>query len=325
MLDLGDLLGKLTDEDIEKLKLLASIFNGGAQQNLKDISLQQGFSEYEKYANFNLAAKTVQLIKTANKRFLEFYPGNRSLLSFQRKDAENLLMNISKTAPLGVYNYLRVYKSEFNVFKDWEYVSKSPFENVKLASRQKEEPIVFVDDQVELCCYELRKNEKNTIADMVEFSKLTALRAGEITNLRWGDVDMNNESIAIGNKIFKTKSRKKRILPINEQAIALITANKKRQNETGNKKSEFVFAQRNGKKYQVNTISKTLKRTIRALGLPEELHWHSLRATAATRWVSKRVPIYTVSKLLGHSDVKVTSRYYATVDAAELRKAVNET
>ncbi len=324
MLDLGDLLSKLTEEDTVKLKLLSSIFNGGTPLSYKNIFIEQGFQEYEKFAEFNLARKTVQLIRTANKRFLEFYPGNRSLLSFQRKDAENLLMQISKTAPLGVYNYLRVYKAEFNHFKEWEYISKSPFENVKLANRQKEDPIVFLDEQVELCCNELRKNGKETIADMVEFSKLTALRAGEVTNLRWDDIDFNNESAAIGNKVFKTKTRKKRILPLNKLAIELIKDNKRRQSENGNRKSEFVFAQRNGKNFQVNTISKTLKRTIRALGLPEELHWHSLRATAATRWVSKRVPIFTVSKLLGHSDVKVTSRYYATVDETELRKAVNE-
>lgn len=323
MLEISELLGKLTEEDIEKLKILSSIFNGGLQPKLKEINLIEAITEYEKFAEFNLAPKTTTLIKTANRRILKFFPGNKSLITFQRKDAENLLVKIAQTAPLGVYNYLRIYKAEFNVFIEWNYLIKTPFENVKLPKRQKEETIAFDEIQIELCCEELRRTGKQTIADMVEFSKYTALRAGEVTSLMWEDINMAEMVIRVGSKTFKTKSRKKRIVPMNDRVVQIVNKNKLLQNNNGNKKSEYVFAQRNGQPYKVDTISKKLKYVIRNLGLPEELHWHSLRAAAASLWVSKRVPIYTVSKLLGHSDVKVTSRYYANVDVTELRNAVN--
>ncbi len=86
---------------------------------------------------------------------------------------------------------------------------------------------------------------------------------------------------------------------------------------------EFVFVQSNGKQYKKDTVSRSLKKVIKENGLPDELHWHCLRATAATRWASKKVPIFTVSKLLGHSTVNVTTRFYANVDLDELRDAVN--
>ena len=75
---ISDILKKLTPEDIEKLKTLAGIFGGGqAQLNVKNVTVEQGISEYEKYAEFNLAPKSVALIKTANRRLLEFFPGDR--------------------------------------------------------------------------------------------------------------------------------------------------------------------------------------------------------------------------------------------------------
>lgn len=324
MNELKNILDQLTEDDIEKIKLLSSVFNSNTQINVKEMNVEQAFEEYEKLAEFNLAPKTVSLIKTANRQFLKYIAGNRELRAFLRRDGEKLLIQIAKTAPLGVYNYLRIFKAEFNVFKSWGYTEKSPFDEVKLPKRQNEEPIVFNDNEIKLCLKELRKNKKNVIADMVEFTQQTALRAGEITNLTWEDVDLSKEIIVIGSIRFKTKSRRKRILPLNKKAIEIIHVNKLRQSNSGYKKSEFVFAQKNGKQFQVDSISKTLKKTIRDLKLPDQLHWHALRATAASKWANRKIPIYLVSKLLGHSDVRVTAQYYARVDLETLREAIRE-
>jgi site-specific recombinase XerD len=41
----------------------------------------------------------------------------------------------------------------------------------------------------------------------------------------------------------------------------------------------------------------------------ENLHWHDLRHTFASRLVMAGVPLYTVSKLLGHTSFAMTQRY----------------
>lgn len=49
------------------------------------------------------------------------------------------------------------------------------------------------------------------------------------------------------------------------------------------------------------------------LGFPKSLHCHLARHSYATLLLNKRVPISTVAKTLGHSNVKMTSQFYAKV------------
>ncbi len=323
--DLLQIFKNFSEDDLEKIKLLAGLFGIGQQQQVvkKEVTVEQAFNEYNKLIEFNLTKKSVESVKTAEKRFLEYIPSNRVLNTIERKEAETLMMKISKSAPLGSYNYLKVFKTMFNVFVDWNYMASNPFLKVKLPKRQKEEPISFTDEQIKVICKKLDERGKQVIADMVLFAVETGLRLDEENNLRWTDIDFKNKVITIGNKLFKTKSKKVRRIPFNERMEQILKRSSTRQIENGKILREFVFVQDNGRQYKKDTISKSLKKVIKEAGLPNELHWHCLRATAATRWASNKVPIFTVSKLLGHSTVNVTTRFYAGVDLDELRDAVN--
>lgn len=158
--DVLQIFKNFTAEDIEKIKLLAGLFGigsgyayaspGQAQQSStggrKDVSVEQAFSEYNKLIEFNLAKKSVDTAKTAERRFLEFIPGNRSLNTIERKEAENLMMKISKSAPLGCYNYLKVYRTMFNVFVDWNYIASNPADVLKRAVREMLAPTKMRND-----------------------------------------------------------------------------------------------------------------------------------------------------------------------------------
>lgn len=308
----------------EFLKMLAAVFpNGQHSKTTKDVTIRQGFSEYNKLIEFNLEPKTVAAAKVAERQFLKFIPENRIINSIERKDAENLMMKISKSAPLGSYGYLKVFRTIFNVFVDWNYTLINPFLKVKLPKRQIEEPIAFTDEQIDVICERLEARGKNVIADMVLFAVETGMRLDEENSLRWRDIDFNNRVIIIGSRLYKTKSKKIRRIPFNDTMEEILKRNSKRQMDNGKILREFVFIQNNGKQYKKDTISKTLKKICREEGMSDELHWHCLRATAATRWASNKVPIFTVSKLLGHSNPSITSRFYANVDLEELRDAVN--
>lgn len=322
MTEVPELFKSISAEEF--LKMLAAVFPNGQQtKTTKDVTIGQGFSEYNKLIEFNLEPKTVAAAKVAERQFLKFIPDNRMINTIERKDAENIMMKIAKSAPLGCYGYRKVYRTIFNVFVDWNYTLLNPFLKVKLPKRQKEEPISFTAEQINIICEKLITKGKEVIADMVLFAVETGMRLDEENSLRWRDIDFKNRVIIVGSRLYKTKSKKVRRIPFNDKMEEILKRNSKRQMDNGKILREFVFVQKNGKQYKKDTVSKSLKKICREEGMPDELHWHCLRATAATRWASNKVPIYTVSKLLGHSNPSITSRFYANVDLEELRSAVN--
>ena len=52
--------------------------------------------------------------------------------------------------------------------------------------------------------------------------------------------------------------------------------------------------------------------------------FHELRDTFASHLVMAGVPILTVSKLLGHADVRITEKHYAHLAPGHLQNAVDE-
>ena len=319
---LGEFLNNISPADIEKLKLLSSIFGSNVSFNLTEKSLSSGIAEYEDFASYKLEPKTITLIKTANRRLLSALPGKRQLHTIAKKDAERVFRENSKTAPKGAFNYNRVYHSMFNQFKEWNYIPVNPFD-FKKPKVQKEEPISIPQNELNLICSTLSGMNKPVISDMVLFAVETGLRLGEQINLRWSDVDLKNKIITIGNKFFKTKTKRIRKIPFNSKTESILNSASALQLTKSKILREFVFTQNNGKPWRGDTVSKSFKKACRKNNLPEEYHWHTLRSTAASNWVNRRVPIYTVQKLLGHLNVR-TTQIYAKVDIEELRNAVNQ-
>jgi len=61
---------------------------------------------------------------------------------------------------------------------------------------------------------------------------------------------------------------------------------------------------------------------VRKVGLPDTIHFHSLRHTGASWLVQDGVSIYAVQKILGHSSIQVTMGYSHLV-SEELHGIVN--
>jgi integrase len=60
-------------------------------------------------------------------------------------------------------------------------------------------------------------------------------------------------------------------------------------------------------------VIRLLKRLLEEAGLPKNVRFHDLRLTAGTLALRQGVPLYTVSKMLGHADPAMTLRRYAHV------------
>jgi len=142
------------------------------------------------------------------------------------------------------------------------------------------------------------------------FSALTGLRFSDIEKLKWNEViHINGQGYFIQFKQKKTKSNE--FLPISEQAYNLLGKPKEPQQK--------VFE---GLKYSAHQNSILLKWAINA-GIHKHLTFHCFRHTYATLQLQGGTDIYTVSKMLGHKDLKTTQIYAKVVDEAK-RQATNK-
>lgn len=144
------------------------------------------------------------------------------------------------------------------------------------------------------------------------------LRAGEIFKLTWADVSLEEKMLFLRD----TKNGKNRFAYMTNRVAEEFSKLKKGE---GN---EFVFQSKAGGK--IEHISRTFERAVKALGLNDgitdrrqKVVFHSLRHTFASRLVQKRVSLYEVKELLGHSDIAMTQRYSHLADET-LRDAVSK-
>ncbi len=132
----------------------------------------------------------------------------------------------------------------------------------------------------------------------------TGLRASDIKALKWSHI--KDARIQISQK--KTKNLV--YIPLNQNAINILDKQKHCK--------EFVF----NLSEHVSSLNRTVKKLLKKAEIKKGIHFHCARHTFATLLVSSGVNIFTISKLLGHQDIKSTL-VYAKVISEEKEKAVN--
>lgn len=143
--------------------------------------------------------------------------------------------------------------------------------------------------------------EDPTLKRAALFSALTGLRFSDIQKLTWGEVFHSTES---GHYLqFKQKKTGgAETLPIGEQAAEIM--GEKGQPEEQVFKKLAYSAWKNAQ----------LKKWLVMAGIFREITFHSFRHTYATLQLTLGTDIFTVSKMLGHRDLKTTMIYAKIVD-----------
>ncbi len=139
------------------------------------------------------------------------------------------------------------------------------------------------------------------------FSALTGLRHSDIRKLKWKEIVGTDES----PKLTFTQKKTKRIeyMPISRQALQL--CGERRGSE------QNVFEDLPG----ISWTSRPLKVWIEKAGITKHITFHCFRHTFATLQIEANTDIYTVSKMLGHTNVKTTQIYAKVVDEKKTEAA----
>jgi integrase len=132
---------------------------------------------------------------------------------------------------------------------------------------------------------------------IVRLAVATAMKRSELLELRWRDVDLNRGTIVLMRKNVEQG----RTIPLNKlarQALASVTCIKRTPDD-------HVFA---GGGISKANVSQAFLRACRSVGI-FDVRFQDLRHTAAS-WMSLRgIDVQTVSRFLGHADLRMAGRY----------------
>lgn len=132
------------------------------------------------------------------------------------------------------------------------------------------------------------------------FSGLTGLRHSDIKKMTWKEIAKEGEHYRVNFTQKKTKGVE--YTPISDQAYFFC-------GEPGHP-DELVF----GGLPAPSWISKPLSRWIAAAGITKHITFHCFRHTYACLQLSNGTDLYTVSKMLGHTNIRTTQIYSKVED-----------
>ena len=195
--------------------------------------------------------------------------------------------------------YFNKFRAALNqAFKD-EVIVKNPITKVKsIKPVQNKREYLSLDEVKALnqteCKYDVLKRA-------FLFSCLTGLRWSDIQKLTWNEVQHFNDSYRI--TFHQQKTEGLQYLDISNQAYKLMSE----QDEP----EQRVFK---GLKYDAYHNAEITKWCLRA-GITKDITFHCGRHTFAVLQLTMGTDIYTLSKLLGHTELKTTQIYADIIDS----------
>jgi integrase len=149
--------------------------------------------------------------------------------------------------------------------------------------------------------------EQDTMKRAALFSALTGLRHCDIQKMRWKEIQIDGDQARLNFTQQKTKGVE--YMPISLQALELCGEPRKPE--------QLVFEDLPDPSW----ISRPLKKWLETAGITKKITFHCFRHTFATLQLTNSTDIYTVSKMLGHTNVKTTQIYAKVVDEKKEKAA----
>jgi integrase len=158
-----------------------------------------------------------------------------------------------------------------------------------------------------LAAFRIREQHHSSLlpmADMTEFLVYSCMRLGEMTGLRWADVDSKRKTVMVRNRKHPTAKMG------NDDEVALLgPAWEILQRQP--RLSDRVFP------FRSRSVSAAFQRTVAQLGIVD-LRLHDLRRHGISRLLELGFSPSEVSMLSGHQDLSVFHRHYTKISVEHL-------
>lgn len=216
---------------------------------------------------------------------------------------------------------------------DNDIITSNPIKkNIKSVSRKEAKKIrvLTVEEHKKFLLCASESCDYNQYAFILQ----TGLRTGEMTGLKWSDVDFKNKVLRVNRTMECRKSggewtignpkskNGKRHIPLTSEAIKILKRQKdknKKSKVVSMKYSEFIFLNFKGEPTMNSAYDTRLARLCKRNGI-EHFSMHTLRHTFATRCIENGMKPKTLQMILGHSKISMTMDLYVHVTEDEKKK-----
>jgi len=260
-----------------------------------DVLLTDYFESIEREKNMKMYTNTLKHIR----KFQQTPIPLTSVNSMWINNFKNYLD--SKIAINSVATYLNALKAVLNRALAEYLILKNPFLGIKIKTQFRDK-VYLTEEEVIKIGHVKKLTEKQEHSRMAFiFACFTGLRISDLKKLKWSNIDIKKKNISL----MQQKTSDYVYIPLPKTCLVIL---KKLQ-----KTSEFVFPFISN--VQTQTYDFHLKAIIKKARINKNVTSHTARHTYATMALTRGADLYTVSKILGHSDIKVTQVYAKIIDS----------
>ncbi|UOE52460.1 site-specific integrase [Mucilaginibacter sp. SMC90] len=262
----------------------------------------------------DFAKGTLERYRTSLKHTADFIKWKYNVNDIDIRDIDHdfvvsydfYLRSVRKCGNNSAVKYLKNFKKIVRICIASGWLKSDPFINYKAKVKVVDRVFLNNEELKRMAVKEFVTERLGQIRDIFLFSCFTGLAYADVYKLRGTEIIAGPD----GEKWINTKRQKTAIstrVPLLPPAVAIL-----------NKYSDSPVCEHSGKAFPVSTNQKMnayLKEIADICGISKKLTFHIARHTFATTvTLSNGVPIESVSKMLGHTNIKTTQHYAKILD-----------
>ena len=292
------------------------------------------FSEMlEKWLKTKDGIKKQSMLNYENmiKSHLEETLGKKKLNKLKKEDIENFFKELNKKeiAISTQKKIMYIIKSCLEYAYETKHTKKYlNLKSIKFKTYKK--PIYVLSKKEQTVLENKLKTKPNIRKVCLLLCLYTGLRVGEISGLKWEDIDFKNNSLTVKRTIERIRNTN----PSIKSRTTLIESTPK--SDTSNRIIPFpaflneillpfkgedknYILSKSQNKYDPRLFQSFYSRILKSCGI-ERCKFHTTRHTFSTRSIESKMDIKTLSELLGHSSIEITLKLYVH-PSYELKKS----
>ena len=278
------------------------------------------YIEYLKYEK-KLSENTIKSYQNDLKSFEYYFNSNIDKLS--SNDIHSYISFLSKNGKTvsTIAHNITVINSFYTFACGEENGLVNPCENIISPKKPVRLPHYLTEEEVDLLL-NIPLNDAFSYRNkaMLELLYATGMRISELINLKFINLDLENDLVRVMGK-----GSKERLVPISDVAKGYLSIYIEVYRKTllKNKNSEYLFINNQGNPISRQGFFKIIKKLCLEKNINKNVSPHVLRHSFATHLLANGADLRVIQEMLGHSDIS-TTQIYAHLINEKLKKDYND-